>query len=100
MKFEQELINRIMAPTPKFFKAVRRVGVVLGTVGTALLAAPVVLPAMVTTVAGYLVAAGLVATAVSSAAVADGAAGAVQTTNAPWGGAARLPARRTTRSVL
>lgn len=71
MKFEQEFINRLNAPTPQFFKSVRRIALMLGAVGTALLAAPVTLPAAVTTVAGYLVAAGLIATAVSSAAVVD-----------------------------
>src|SRR5690606_23384674 len=73
MKFSDELISRVNAPTPTFFKTVRRVALTLGAIGTALLTAPVALPAAVTTVAGYLVAAGLVATAVSSAAVADGA---------------------------
>lgn len=71
MKFEQEFINRLHAPTPDFFKLIRRVALILGAAGTALLASPVTLPAAVTAVAGYLVAAGLVATAVSSAAVAD-----------------------------
>ena len=71
MKFNDELISRVNAPTPTFFKTVRRVALTLGAIGTALLTAPVALPAAVTTVAGYLVAAGLVATAVSSAAVAD-----------------------------
>lgn len=71
MKFEQEFINRLNAPTPRFFKSIRRIALMLGAAGTALLAAPVALPATLTTVAGYLVAAGLIATAVSSAAVVD-----------------------------
>lgn len=71
MKTKYELINRVKAPTPRFFKVVRHIGITLGAVGTALLTAPVVLPAVITAAAGYLVTAGLVATAIASAAVAD-----------------------------
>lgn len=95
MKLNQEIIHRVKAPTPKFFKTVRRIAITLGAVGTALLTAPVALPAAITTVAGYLVAAGLVATAVSSAAVADGAGatGALQhgTADGPPEGAGANP---------
>ncbi len=69
MKIENEIIERVQAPTPQFFKTVRKVGLMLGAVGTALLTAPVALPTVVVSAAGYLVAAGLVASAVSSAAV-------------------------------
>ena len=61
--------DRLASPTPAFFKKVRNIGLILGAVGGALLAAPVALPAMVLTVAGYLVTAGLVASAVSATAV-------------------------------
>ncbi len=71
MNMENEMVRRVQAPTPKFFKQVRRWGLTLGAAGAALLASPVVLPAIVTTLAGYLLAVGLVASAVSSAAVDD-----------------------------
>ncbi|WP_257657896.1 hypothetical protein [Parapedobacter lycopersici] len=71
MKTKYEFINRVQAPTPGFFKTIRHIGITLGAVGTALLTAPVVLPAVITAAAGYLVTAGLVATAIASAAVAD-----------------------------
>lgn len=70
MKTKQLTITeRITSPTPSFFKRIRNIGLTLGAIGGALLAAPVTLPAAVITVAGYLVTAGLVASAVSATAV-------------------------------
>jgi hypothetical protein len=63
------LKNRITSPTPKFFKKVRKIGLILGGIGGAILAAPVALPLALTTVAGYLATAGIVASAVSTTAV-------------------------------
>lgn len=63
------IIDRLIAPTPKFFKQVRTVGLILAAVSGSLLAAPVALPAIVVQIAGYLALAGAVATAVSQAAV-------------------------------
>lgn len=60
------LAERLTAPTPKFFKTLRTVVLSLAGVATAIIAAPVALPAIVTTVAGYVIAAGTVAGAVSS----------------------------------
>jgi uncharacterized membrane protein HdeD (DUF308 family) len=59
------LATRAKAPTPKFFKVLRNVGLVLAAVGGTILAAPVVLPAAITIAGGYLVVAGGVASAVS-----------------------------------
>ena len=59
------LMQRWVAPTPKFFKTLRNIGLVIGAVGTAILTAPVTLPATLITISGYLVTAGGVATAVS-----------------------------------
>ena len=61
--------ERLNAPTPSFFRKIRNIGLTLGAIGAALLAAPVTLPAAVLTVAGYLMTAGLVASAVSLTAV-------------------------------
>ena len=63
------VVERVKAPTPKFFKILRTIGLALATVGGALLAAPIVLPAAVISVAGYVVLAGGVMTAVSQTAV-------------------------------
>lgn len=65
------LIERYKKPTPKFFKILRNIGIVLGTTGGAILAAPVALPAAIITVATYLTIAGTVVTAVSQAVVSD-----------------------------
>lgn len=60
-----KIIERAKAPTPKFFRVLRNIGLIMAGVGTVLLTAPVALPAAVVTVGGYLVTAGGVATAVS-----------------------------------
>lgn len=63
------LKERIKAPTPRFFRVLRNIGLTLAAVGGSILAAPVVLPAAVVTVAGYIVVAGGVMTAVSQSVV-------------------------------
>ena len=63
------LVERVMAPTPKFFKTLRTIGIVIGLVGASILASPVVLPAAIVTVGGYLALAGSIVTGVSQTAV-------------------------------
>lgn len=60
-----KVINRVTAPTPKFFKVLRTVGMVLAAVGGTVIAAPVAIPVAITHIAGYLTVAGGVLTAVS-----------------------------------
>jgi hypothetical protein len=67
-----QLIDRIKAPTPKFFRLLRTIGLSLAAVGGSLIAAPIALPAAVLTIAGYLVVAGGVMSAVSQTAVDNG----------------------------
>lgn len=59
------LIERAKAPTPKFFRVLRTVGLALAAAGATLLAAPVAIPVGLVTAAGYLTVAGSVMTAVS-----------------------------------
>ena len=59
------IIKRIQSPTPKFFKVLRNIGLVLAAVGGTILAAPVALPVIVTTIGGYVAVAGGVLSAVS-----------------------------------
>jgi hypothetical protein len=59
-------------PTPKFFRTIRNIGIILAGIGGAILTAPVTLPAIVITVAGYLTVAGTVATAISQAVTEPG----------------------------
>jgi len=65
------LIERITQPTPRFFKIVRNIGLALAAISGSLLAAPVVLPAIIMHIAGYVAIAGGIMTAVSQAAVTD-----------------------------
>lgn len=58
-------IKRAKAPTPKFFKVLRNIGLALATAGGTILATPIALPVIVTSVAGYLAVAGGVISAVS-----------------------------------
>ena len=59
------LLQRVQAPTPRFFKTIRNGGLLLAGIGASLLAAPVALPAFLLKIAGYLTVAGGVASTVS-----------------------------------
>jgi hypothetical protein len=59
------IIKRAKAPTPKFFKVLRNIGLALAAVGGTILAAPIALPVVVTSIGGYLAVAGGVVSAVS-----------------------------------
>lgn len=61
--------QRIQLPTPKLFRTLKVIGLTLAAASGVLLTAPIALPAIVTTIAGYIATAGLVATAVSQATV-------------------------------
>jgi ABC-type xylose transport system permease subunit len=63
------ILKRVKEPTPKFFRVLRNIGLALAAVSTAIVTAPVSLPAAIVTVAGYLAVAGTVATAVSQVTV-------------------------------
>ncbi|HTG65823.1 MAG TPA: hypothetical protein VL859_05560 [Flavobacterium sp.] len=60
-----KIIERATAPTPKFFKVLRNVGLAMAAVGGTILAAPIVLPVVVTSIGGYLAVAGGVISAIS-----------------------------------
>lgn len=63
------VVERVKAPTPKWFKILRTIGITLASVGGAILASPVALPAGIVTAAGYLLLGGTVVTAVSQTGV-------------------------------
>ena len=67
-----DFIERAQAPTPKFFKILRTIGLALLAVSGAILTAPVTLPVVVVTIAGYTAVAGGVLSAVSQVTVDDG----------------------------
>ena len=66
-----KVVERIKAPTPKFFKILRSIGLVLFAISGTVIAAPIVLPVTVVTVAGYMAVAGGVISAVSQMTVAE-----------------------------
>jgi uncharacterized membrane protein HdeD (DUF308 family) len=66
---KMNLGQRLFSKTPKFFRIIRNVGLALIAAGGAVLTAPVSLPALVSTAAGYAAVTGGVLTAVSQATV-------------------------------
>ncbi len=66
-----KIVERIKAPTPKFFKILRSIGLALLAISGTVVAAPIVLPIAVVTVAGYMAVAGGVITAVSQMTIAE-----------------------------
>lgn len=67
--FLGQFLQRLTTETPKFFKKIIAFGISLGAIGLALIAANAVtpLPKIIVDVAGYMVVAGTVATAVAKA---------------------------------
>jgi len=63
------VVQRVKAPTPKFFKTLRTIGLALAAIGGAILASPIALPAGLVAAAGYVALAGGLVTAVSQTAV-------------------------------
>ena len=66
---EMNIVQRVKAPTPKFFKTLRTIGLALAATGGAILASPIALPSGLVAAAGYVILAGGVVTAVSQTAV-------------------------------
>jgi hypothetical protein len=64
-----KLIERINAPVPKFFRDLRLIGLAMVAASGVLLAAPVVLPVALVTIAQYMAVAGGVMSAVSQVTV-------------------------------
>ena len=66
---KMNVVERAKAPTPKWFKVLRTIGITLASVGGVILASPVALPAGIVTAAGYLLLGGSIVTAVSQTGV-------------------------------
>lgn len=65
------LKERVLAPTPKFWKKVQKIGVLLTAIGTAVVTAPVALPAAVITAGSYVAFGGGLIAAMSQFTVED-----------------------------
>lgn len=63
------VVDRALAPTPKWFKVLRTIGIALASVGGAIIASPVALPVGLVSAAGYLVLGGSIISVVSQTAV-------------------------------
>ena len=68
----KKIIDRAKAPTPAFFKKLRNIGLTLAAISTAIVTAPIALPAVVVTAAGYVAVASGVISAVSQITTTDG----------------------------
>ncbi|WP_269685204.1 hypothetical protein [Flavobacterium lacustre] len=66
---KMNIVERTMAPTPKWFKVLRTVGIALASVGGIIIASPVALPVGLVSAAGYLVLGGSIISVVSQTAV-------------------------------
>ena len=66
---KMNLVERALAPTPKWFKILRTVGIALATIGGTIIAAPVALPVGLVSAAGYLVLGGSIISVVSQTGV-------------------------------
>ena len=67
----KKIIKRASAPTPKFFKVLRNIGLALAAVGGTILTAPVTLPVAIISIGGYVAVTGGVLTAVSQLTITD-----------------------------
>ena len=65
------ILQRVTASTPPFFRKVRNIGLVLAAVSTAIVSAPLALPVVLVKIAAYLGVAGAVGGIVSQAVVKD-----------------------------
>lgn len=59
------MFSRLKSPTPKFFKNLAKVGGVVVAVGTAIITAPVAIPAAIVGIGSYLIVGGSVILAVA-----------------------------------
>jgi len=60
-----EIVQRMKAPTPSFFQKIKKIGLILTGISAAIITAPVSLPAILVSIAGYAAVAGATATAIS-----------------------------------
>lgn len=64
-----KIIQRLQAPTPRFFQKIRNFGMLLTAVSVVLTTAVIPLPAVLITIAGYTALAGGIASALSQTAI-------------------------------
>ena len=67
------VVERAKAPTPKFFRILRAIGLAMMAISGSVIAAPGVLPVAVVSIAGYIAVAGGVISAISQVTVDEAA---------------------------
>ena len=65
----KQIINRLQASTPRYFKILRNISLILVAISVTIMTSPVPLPAIVVQTASYIGLAGAVAGAVAQTAV-------------------------------
>jgi len=75
------IVERAKAPTPKFFKILRSIGLALLGISGSIVASPIILPLAVVTAAGYVAVAGGVISAISQITVDDKAKKEIENLN-------------------
>jgi hypothetical protein len=59
------ILKRLQSPTPKFYRGIRNLGLVLSAISSSILAGAGHFPGLLVTIAGYLAVAAAIATAIS-----------------------------------
>jgi hypothetical protein len=72
------IVKRAKAPTPKFFKVLRNIGLTLAAIGGTVLATPIAFPMVMSSIGGYLAITGTVLSAVSQITTINDHADALQ----------------------
>ena len=72
MNLISEVKNRALAPTPPFFQFLKKAGLLIAAIGTAVLTAPGLVPELMLTYAGYAITAGTVLISICQLTVDDG----------------------------
>lgn len=65
------IVKRLKAPTPKFFRVLRTIGLAMAAAGGAIMTPPITLPAEIVALGGYFILAGSIISAVSQATVEE-----------------------------
>jgi ABC-type xylose transport system permease subunit len=63
--------QRWCAKTPKFWRKVQKISIIIGAVAGVIISAPIALPAVVVTLSGYAITAGTVAATLSQLTIED-----------------------------
>ena len=63
--------QRWCAKTPKFWRKVQKISIIIGAVAGLIISAPIALPAVVVTLSGYAITAGTVAATLSQLTIED-----------------------------